>query len=279
MVETNFTYAPVINVGGGGGGTAAPAGGGGSAVPPPRKPSPYELAPQYGYSEEDIARAKKFNEELRVRNTMERERVTIQKEQETSMRRQMGMARGISNTILAINMSLLGINFSLMTFGASLKRAGILTDQQYETFIQIQGALGMITSAMQILLSIESLLLALKQLQEIKEWSIAAAKIAQYGMLAIAAVGIVAIALASFGVIGNRARKAAFGAYVESNPVGTPFIVGEGGVNEVIAPEPMLRRIVRESGSGTTVTIYAIDSKGVREALEDLDLDNSRRGY
>ena len=293
MANVTVNYSPTIQVGSGTASasasasatattTAAPAGTAGRGG----APSAYDLAPKYGYKEEDIARARRYNEQVRVRNTMERENITIMEAQEQSQRRQMNNYRLISNSLLAINMSLLGVNFSLMTFGMSLKRAGVLTDQQYETFLKIQGALGMIISATQFLLSIESLIVAIKQVQEIKEWSIAGARIAQYGLLAIgaaaaAAMGVamvIAIRSGLMASIMSRFGLAANGAYVMANPAGHPFIVGEGGQNEVIAPEPMLRRLIAENSGGNNITVYAIDSKDVRDVLEELTMDNIRRG-
>lgn len=47
-------------------------------------------------------------------------------------------------------------------------------------------------------------------------------------------------------LFGVEANKAANGAYVHATPGGQFFQVAEAGQNEVIAPEPMLRKIVRE---------------------------------
>lgn len=290
MANVNFTYAPNINVGGGGGG------GGGTTGPTRSSKSIYDIAPQYGYSEEEIERARRYNEEKRVRNVMEREylddkRTELQveramskeieernKRQEMFHKQEMNYYRSVQNSLLAINMSLLGVNFSLMTIGMSLKRAGILTEQQYETFVQIQGVLGTIISLTQLILSLQSLYSAIASVIEMKEWSIAAAKVAQYGIMALAAVVVIGAALAVFWGYSQKMKKAAFGAYVPARAGGVPMIVGEANQPEVVAPEPMLRRLIAESGSGSNITIYAIDSKDVRRVLEDLEIDNSRRG-
>ena len=93
---------------------------------------------------------------------------------------------------------------------------------------------------------------------------------------AAAAIGIIAL-LAYMNSAANQAKKAAKGAYVPATPGGMMFIVGEGGQNEVISPEPMLRQIVREE-SGSKIIIYAMDSEDVIRGLKRAKMEMDLRG-
>lgn len=78
---------------------------------------------------------------------------------------------------------------------------------------------------------------------------------------------------------------AATGAWVRATPGGVPVTVAEGGEDEVIAPEPMLRQIVRqESGNGGVINITVLGSlvggspRDVALALRDELIKAKREG-
>lgn len=78
-------------------------------------------------------------------------------------------------------------------------------------------------------------------------------------------------------------RTAAYGAFVPARAGGWDFTVGEGGQDEVIAPVPMLRRVVREEtgrGGGIVVNVYGsvIRERDLVLSIRDGLLDLQRQG-
>jgi len=274
-VENNITIqaSANINVGGTGGAVASGAAGGRPIMSSPYRPED-RYAAYYGLENTRFVREKEITAELEKQELARAKLMRYEQAEANLERQKLQQLRMQGNSLLAMQMTLLGINFSTMMFVSSLHKAGVLTEEQYKIATQLSGVLSTILSFTQMILAVEQLL-------NVIEWSKAAAKIAQYGLLAPMAAAAAGIAIAA--ILGymymtqQQAKKAAKGAYVPATPGGMMFIVGEGGQNEVISPEPMLRQIVREE-SGSKIIIYAMDSEDVIRGLKRAKMEMDLRG-
>jgi len=269
-VENNITIQATANINVGGGGTTAPTPGSPRTQRPTLSP-----AERYELAEKRRAELAEYIVKTRLDEKNALDQIVAKELRATDIeRRREFAARKLSYNLLAMQMTLLGINFSTMMFVSSLHKAGILTEEQYKTWTQIQGVMSAVLSLAQMILAIEQLI-TIEKIQQ------AIASITEKGFLAplAAAAAIVGagMLIAYFSGAFNQVKKAAKGAYVPATPGGMMFVVGEGGQNEVISPEPMLRQIVREE-SGSKIIIYAMDSEDVIRGLKRAKMEMDLRG-
>lgn len=203
-------------------------------------------------------------------------------------------ARMFSGQVLAMNMSMLGVLFSMMTMNMQLKIMMGLSAEQGKIFdkwmspvqftmslmMQIMSIVLATTSAAQFRNTLEQQLTTEKAKQVgvtaaqlALEKKIAVAKLAQYGIYAVIAAGFILMAIAMV-----QAKMAQYGAVVTPRPGGVPLIVGEGREVEIVTPEPLLRRIIREEGGPRQVNIYAIDVDSAARIWNKVVLDSKKRG-
>jgi hypothetical protein len=187
--------------------------------------------------------------------------------------------RQYNRGVLIMNMSILGLSFSTMMFARSMSQLFGLTVEQTKQLNQYTAALYIVASAMQLVMSIESLLTIVRKRHF--EWTFAQ-KLAEANwlapVLAATIIGSILIGLASI-------KFAQTGAWIPATPGGQLVMVGEGGQGEIISPIPMMKKtmmeVLMESGGGMrgTIIVNALDGDSVIDVLTNANLIAKNRGF